>query len=100
MITHTGSSSFIFKGKMLMKEEGVLECFAGRALISPLLRKNATTEAHPQFLYKQTFDILCAADQSKIYIYTPPSNVSYFSFFNKLKYFPLVQISTNPVLRS
>lgn len=30
MITHTGSGSFIFKGKTLMKEEGVLEYYAGR----------------------------------------------------------------------
>lgn len=46
MLTHTGSSPFIFKGKILMKEEGVLVYSAGRWHWSLLLCQNANIETH------------------------------------------------------
>lgn len=75
MLTHTRSSSFIFKGKILMKEEGVLEYFAERWHWShlPLLKcqyRNILPHSH---FHNQAFGILCDSDHSNTFISTSPS---------------------------
>lgn len=64
MLTHIRNSSFIFKGKILMKEERVLEYFAGRwHWISPAsMSKCQYRNTLPQFC-NWTFGILQDSDE-------------------------------------
>lgn len=83
-----------------MKEEGVLQHFAGRWHWSHLLLcQNANTEALPHYSSKTKYLAFSVLEARATLLSTHLlQSVSYFSFFNKTKYFALVLTSKNPVL--
>lgn len=96
MLTDTGSHSLIFKGKILVKEEGGLDYFA---LISPAsISKSQYRNTLPQFLQRQTLGILYNPNQSKAFIHTSLQSASYFKFLNIINYFALLLTYRNPIL--
>lgn len=93
MLTHTKGSSFIFKGKILMKEEGVLEYFAERWHWSHLpLCQNANRETHSHTPTSTSKHLVIKTTATLLSTHLLQSG-SYFSFFNKTKYFALVLTS-------
>lgn len=72
MITHTRSSSFIFKGTPLMKEEGVLQYCAGRWHSSHLLLCQKPAQKHTPYLRPSPRHSVLHSDQSNTSIYTSP----------------------------
>lgn len=101
MLTYTRSSAFIFKEKILMKEEGVLEYFAEGWHWSHLsLCQNANRETHshtPASITKHLAFCVIQATTTLLCTHLLQS-VPYVSFFNKTRYFALVLTSKNLVL--